>query len=274
MQPGTPPGKKGTPPMAQGGNGRIKVWEDFTSAIAATLTDATEYRHGQIRLAAVSGNVAMDISVAEGNGVATFSGAGGAVDGVALYAMPFKPSTQGTIVTEGRFKTSALTSYGFFAGFQETVAVAEPVNPFTLSGTTLTSNDGGNVFGAYYDTAATTDDVRVHVSVDGVEATAAQTEGGTAYGALGIRANTTLVAAKWNYYRCEIDANGAARFYWGDQTIDPNNTGPKLIADLKAGTLDATALYHPILLLVDPSTNDPLHSVDFFGAEGGRDWAY
>ena len=48
----------------------------------------------------------------------------------------------------------------------------------------------------------------------------------------------------------------------------------KSIADLKAGTLDATALYHPMLLLADPSTNDPLHSVDFFGASGGMDWAY
>ena len=260
--------------MAQGGYGRIKVFEDFQGAIAQTLTDATEYAFNDIRLAAISGNAAMAINVTIPNGVATFSGAGGAVDGVTLYSMPFQPSTQGTLVTEGRFMTDALTSYGFFVGWQETVSVAEPVNPFTLSGTTLTSNDGGNVFGAYYDTAATTDDVRVHVSVDGTEATTALTEGGTAFGALGIRANTTLVASKWNYYRCEIDANGAARFYWGDQTLDPNNTGPKLIASLAKGTLDATALYHPIMTLIDPSTNDPLHSVDFFGAEGGRSWAY
>ena len=216
----------------------------------------------------------MDINVTIPNGVATFSGAAGAVDGVALYAMPFQPSTQGTIVMEGRWRTSALTSYGFFIGWQETVSVAEPVNPFTLSSTTLTSNDGGNVFGAYYDTAASVDDVRVHVSVDGAEATTALTAGGTAYGALGIRANTTLTAASWMYARAEIDPDGAARFYYGDVILDPGNTGPKLIATLRAGTLDATAFYHPIMTLVDPSTNDPLHSVDFFGAEAGRSWAY
>ena len=260
--------------MAQGGMGRVKVFDHFQGAIAQTLTDATEYSYNDLRLAGISGNAAMNIVVTAPNGIATFSGAGGAADGAAIYSMPFQPSTQGTITMETRFKTDALTSYGFFVGWQETVSVAEPVNPFTLSGTTLTSNDGGNVFGAYYDTAATTDDVRVHVSVDGTEATTAQNEAGTAYGALGIRANTTLVADKWQYARCEIDANGAARFYWGDQTLDPNNTGPKLIASLKSGTLDATALYHPILIMVDPSTNDPLHSVDFFGAEGGMSWAY
>ena len=260
--------------MAQSGRGKIVVFEDFQSAIAQTLTDATEYRFNDLRLAAISGNVAQDIDVTAGNGITTFSGAGGAADGIGIYSMPFKPSTQGTLTMQIRFKTSALTSYGFFVGFQETVAVAEPVNPFTLSGTTLTANNGGNVFGMYYDTAATTDDVRAMVSVDGTAATTAVTEANVQYGSLGVRANTTLVAAKWQYARVEIDADGAARAYWGDQTLDPGNTGPKLIATLKAGTLDTTALYHPIAILVDPSTNDPLHSVDFFGAEAYRDWAY
>lgn len=260
--------------MAQGGHGLIKVFEDFQGAIAQTLSDATEYRYNDLRLAAISGDVAMNIDVTAGNGIATFSGAGGAVDGVAIYSMPFKPSTQGPISMEVRWKTSALTSYGFFIGWQETVSVAEPVNPFTLSGTTLTSNDGGNVYGIYYDTAATTDDVRAMASVDGTESTTALTDGGTAYGALGIRANTTLVAAKWNYARVIIEPDGRGEIWYGDQTLDPANTGPKLIATIRAGTLDTAALYHPIATLIDPSTNDPLHSVDFFGATGGRDWSY
>lgn len=257
-----------------GGNGKVVVFEDFQSAIAQTLSDATEYRLNDIRLAAISGDVAMAINASLGGGVATFSGAAGAADGVSIYSMPFQPSTQGTISMEARWRTAGLTTYGFFCGWQETVSVAEPIVPFTLSGTTLTSNDGGNTFGAYYDTTATTDDVRVHVSVDGAEATTALTAANVAYGALGVRASTTLTAASWMYARCEIDPDGAARFYWQDVVLDPANTGPKLIATLKAGTLDATAFYHPILTVYDPSTNDPLHSVDFFGAQGGRSWAY
>ena len=262
--------------MTQSGRGVVRVFEDFTSGIAQTLTDATEYRHGQVRLAAISGDVAMDIVVTAPNGIATFSGAAGAADGVAIYAMPFQPSTQGTITMCVRWKVSALTSYGFFIGWQETVSVAEPVNPFTLSGTTLTSNNGGNAFGIYYDTAATTDDVRTHASLDGTELTTALDLNGTALGALGTRANTTLVADTWMYAQVEIDDSGEGRVFYGDQTLFPGTigAGPKLIGSIAKGNLDRTALYHPIAILVDPSTNDPLHSVDFFEAYAGRSWAY
>lgn len=262
--------------MSQGGRGSVRVWEDFTSGIAQTLSDATEYRHGDLRLAAISGDVAMNIVVNAPNGIATFSGAGGAADGVAIYAMPYQPSTQGTITMAVRWKTSAITSYGFFIGLQETVSVAEPVNPFTLSGTTLTSNNGGNAFGIYYDTSATTDDVRIHASLDGTELTTALGLDGVALGALGKRANTTLVADTWMFAQVEIDPNGEGRVYYGDQTLFPGTigAGPKLIGGIKAGNLDTTALYHPIAILVDPSTNDPLHSVDFFEAYAGRSWAY
>lgn len=260
--------------MAQGGNGLIRVFEDFQGAFAQTLTDATEYSFNDIRLAAISGNSAMDIVVSAPNGIATFSGAGGATDGVSLYSMPFRPDRQGTITMQVRFKLSALTSWGAFIGWQETVAVAEPVNPFTLSGTTLTSNNGGNAFGIYYDTSATTDDWRVHASLDGTELTTAIGLNNTALGALGTRANATPVADSWMYARVEIDPDGAGRVFYGDVSIDPGNTGPKLIGTIAAGNLDTTALYHPIATLVDPSTNDPLWSVDFFGATGGRDWSY
>lgn len=256
------------------GHGKVFVFEDFQGGIAQTLTDATQYSFNDIRLAGISGDAAMDIVVTAPNGIATFSGAGGAGDGVGIFTLPMEPSTQGTISMQIRFKTSALTSYGFFVGLQETVALAEPVNPFTLSGTTLTANNGGNAFGLYYDTAATTKDVRAMASVNGVAQTAALNAAGTAYGALGIRANTTLVAAKWQYARVEMDPDGACRAYWGDITLDPTGSGPKLVADLRAGVLSTTALYHPIAILVDPSTNDPLHSVDFFGAETYRDWSY
>ena len=260
--------------MAQGGNGQVRVWEDFTSGLAQTLSDATEYQFNQIRLAAISGNVAMDIDVTAPNGIATFSGAAGATDGVSLYAMPFQVSTQGTITMECRWKTSAITSYGFFIGWQSTVAVAEPVNPFTLSGTTLTANNGGSVFGIYFDTAATTDAVRVMASTGGVALTTALGLDGVALGSLGKAVNHTFTAAKWNYTRIELDPDGEGRVFYGDISNDPGNTGPVLVGGIRAGVMSTTALYHPIATLVDPSTNDPLHSVDFFGAYAGRNWAY
>ena len=261
--------------MAQGEMGIVCYKEDFGSAIAQTLSDATEYRHGDVRLAAISGNVAMDIVVDEPNGIATFSGAAGAVDGVAIYTLPFRPSTNGPIYVEAYWKPSTVTTYGFFFGFQETVSVAEPVNPFTLSGTTLTANNGGNVWGLYFDTTATTDDVRAMISLDGAATTTAVNDlTGSTFGALGVRANATPTADSWIYARVELDPNGAGRAYYGDIGNDPQNSGPKLIAAVRAGAFDQAALVHPILIMVDPSTNDPLHHVDFFHAHGGRDWAY
>ena len=260
--------------MAQGGHGIVSVFEDFQGGIAQTLTDGTEYRYNDLRLAAISGNVAQDIVVSAPNGIATFSGAAGATDGVSLYTLPFQPSTQGTISMEVRFKLSVLTTWGAFIGFQETVSVAEPVNPFTLSGTTLTANNGGNTFGLYYDTTATTDDWRTMASLAGVAQTAAIGLNGAALGTLGTRASAVPVVDSWMYCRVEIDADGAGRVFYGDVSTDPGNTGPKIVGALEAGTLSTTALYHPIATLVDPSTNDPLWSVDFFGARAGRSWAY
>jgi hypothetical protein len=261
--------------MAQGEWGRIVLEEDFSSAIAATLTDATEYRYGKFRLAAISGDVAADIVVDEGNGVATFSGAGGAADGIAIYTLPFIPAYNGTMTVEARWKSSVITDYRSFLGFQQTVSVAEPVNPFTLSGTTLTANNGGEVFGLYFDAQATTDDVRMMSSTAGVaDTTAINADTGSALGALGVRANGTVTADSWQYGRVEIDPDGACRAYYGDVGNDPNNTGPKRVGSIKAGVLSATAALHPMLLLACQSTGDPLFHVDFIRVTAYRDWRY
>jgi len=257
------------------GHGNIGFFEDFQSTIVQTLSDATQYRFNDIRLIAISGDVAMSATVDEPNGIAAFSGAAGAADGIGLASMPMCPSLNGMISMEVRFKLSVLTTWGAFVGWQETVNLAEIVNPFTLSGGTLTSNDGGNVFGIYYDTTATTDDWRVHASLDGTELTTAavttSTGSVTTLGTLGIRANAVPVADSFMYIRVEIDPDGAGRVYYGDISTTPQNTGPKLVATLAAGNLDTAALYHPVVILVDPSTTDPTWEVDYFGAEGGRD---
>lgn len=261
--------------MSQGDVGRLVLHEDFTSGIAQTLTDATEYRHGHFRLAAISGDAAMDIVVDEGNGVATFSGAAGAGDGVAIYGMPFLPLYNGPLTLEVRAKHSAVTDLRLFVGWAKTVAVAEPVNPFTLSGTTLTANNTGDTFGLYYDTQATTDDFRAMASLAGVAATTAiNNDTGAAFGSLGVRANSGLVADSWWYARVEIDPDGAARAYYGDVTLDPGNTGPKRVCELRAGTLSSTAALHPLIILAEQSTGDPLHHVDFVRVTAGRDWRY
>lgn len=258
--------------------GRIGFFEDFLGVgAAATLSDATAgTRFNDVTLVAISGDVAMDHTVDEAGGVVSFSGAAGAGDGIALIGgSPFRPSTNGTIVTGGRFKASAVTDYRVFAGLASTASLSETVNPFTLSGTTLTSNDGGSAVGFYYDTQATTDDMRFHASTDGTEHTTAtvydQYGSKTTLGALGIRANATIAADTYMVYKLEMDNDGTVRAWFGDESM-ARNKGLVRVATLAAGTLSTTRFYFPLLMLLEQSTGDPTHEVDYFYAFGARDW--
>ena len=261
----------------QSGFRKIGFFEDFQGvAAAATLSDATAgTRFNDIVLVAISGDVAMDHTVDESGGVASFSGAAGAGDGVALLSSPMRPSDNGPIVVEGRWKVSAATDYRCFFGWQETASLSETVNPYTLSGTTLTSNAAGNVVGFYYDTQATTDDMRFMAGTNSAAATTGALSyalgGATTLGSLGVRCNMTLTADEYMVARVVINPDGSAEGYFGDDSM-ANTTGLTHIATVKAGVISATAHYHPVMFLAEQSTGDPTHEVDYFGATGHRDW--
>lgn len=263
--------------MIQGGRGKIEVFEDFNGiAAAATISDATAgTRYNDITIIAVSGDVAMDHTVDEGGGVASFSGAAGAADGVVITTSPCIPSGNGTMIVEARCKVSAVTDYRFFCGFQQTVSLSETVNPFTLNGTTLTANAAGEVVGFYYDTQATTDDFRFMAGSNSAASTAAALDyalgGATTLGSLGVRTNTTLTADRWFIARVELDADGTARGYFGDETM-ANVNGLTHIATLKAGDLSTTVAYFPIVQMLEQSTGDPTHEIDYFLFRANRDW--
>lgn len=272
-------------PNIQSVFGKIRVFEDFLGIGAtAAIADATAgTRHNDLGLVAISGQTDYDFTVDESGGVISFTGAGGAADGIAIVSAPMQPSSNGTIVMEARFKGASATDLRVFVGWQETVSLAETVNPFTLSGTTLTANNGGEVVGFYTDTSATTDDFRFMSSSAGTADTAAAVKVGdavknlsgqatTTLGSLGVRCGVTLTADSWYIARVEIDPDGTARGYFGHTTMG-NKSGLSLVATLAAGTLSTTALYFPHLHLAAASTGDPLLEVDYFGATGNRDWA-
>ena len=248
--------------MAQGSRGRVTVWEDFTSMPddgGLTIVDATGVAFNDVRLNAISGDVVMDQVVTLGGGVASFSGAGGAADGINISAAPFVPA-DGQMYMECKFKYAAWADSQLFVGFQETLDRDEAVNPFTLSGTTLTDNDTGNTWGFYYDTTATTDDFRAAASSAGTIKSVS--------GTLGVRSNATLTADKFVIVRVTIDQSGGGEAWLGDTSGGPM----KLVDTIPAGTLSTTAAYHPVAHLCAASTGDELMSVDYFLAEGGRSW--
>lgn len=271
-------------PSIQAEFGEIGFFEDFIGfGATASIADATAgTRLNDICLVAISGQTEIDWAVDEPNGVVTFTGAGGAADGIALLGAPMRPDRNGTMVMGARFKSSVITDYRVFCGWQQTCSLTETVNPFTLSGTTLTANNGGEVAGIYFDAQATTDDFRVMSSTAGVADTAAQVvvgdhvrslnSGATTLGSLGIRSGITATAAKYTALRVEMDPDGVVRCFAGDETVAATR-GLKLIATIKAGALSTSTLYFPHLHLACHSTGDPLFSIDYFFAKGRRYWA-
>lgn len=257
---------------------KIGFFEDFYGiAASATVSDGTAgTQYNDITIIGVSSNVTFDFTVDESGGVASFVTASGANDAVALTSSTFVPSSNGTIVVVGRWKISSVTDYRIFFGWQETVSLSEPVNPFTLSGTTLTANNGGQVAGFYFDTQATVDDVRFMASSDGTASTTAALsfarEGSSTLGSLGIRVATTPTNDRWMMARVEIDTGGTVRGYFGDETMG-RTTGLTHIATLTAGGIDADAVYHPMMFLGQQSGAAPTHEVDYFGGTGNRDWS-
>lgn len=120
-----------------------------------------------------------------------------AVNGTQVQSRLNWKAAQGGLVWEGRVALSAITSVCVFIGLTDQVSALEM--PFTLSGTTLTSN-ATNAVGLLFDTDATTDNwwlVGVAADVD-----AAQQNSGSA-----------PVAATFETWRIELDVLGTATFY-------------------------------------------------------------
>ena len=249
--------------MSQGTKGYVEVWEDFMSMQddgGLTIVDATGVAFNNIRLNAISGDVVFDQVVTAGAGLASFSGAAGAADGINISCAPFRP-VDGQMWMECRFKYAAWADAQLFVGFQETLDRDEAVNPFTLSGTTLTDNNTGNTWGAYFDTGATTDDIRAAASQAGTIHSAS--------GTLGVRANATLTADKFIIIRVELNPHGGGEVYVADTAA---TGGLKLVDVLPNGSLSTTAVYYPVAHLAANSTGDELMSVDYFACGGGRTW--
>lgn len=265
--------------------GRIgSGFEDFTG-IAATfsIADATAgTRFNNYCLVAVSGQSEVDFTVDESNGVISLNGAGGAADGIAIIGSPMRPDRNAPMTIEARFKNSSATDYRAFLGWQQTASLSETVNPWTLSGTTLTSNAAGEVVGFYTDAAATTDDFRFMAGSNSAASTSARcivgssvsslNSGATTLGSLGIRTGTTLTADKYSIGRVVLNPDGSAEGYFGDETMAGSPKGPVHIATVLAGDLATNVLYFPVLLLVATSTGDPIAEVDYIDSYGNRWW--
>ena len=137
------------------------------------------------------------------------AGATMALNGVQLQSNLNWRASQGGLVCEIRLAIDAITAVCVFLGLTDQVSALEM--PFTLSGTTITSN-ATDATGVLFDTDATTDDwwlVGVAADVD-----ATKQDAGVA-----------PVAGTFETWRIELSATGVATFYRNGTLIGTAMTG-------------------------------------------------
>jgi len=244
--------------MGIGNFGRIRVFEDFlgmagVSAGAAPTTDVVS-RMGQLSFVGVNeGTTTMLVD--EPGGVLSMTTTGNDNDNCCLFAGPFKPS-DGGVVMEFRFKMEDITSSAVFAGWSETLnQTTAPTMPAENTGATptLSFTGTGGVAGMLYDKDTTTAVWRAVAGDGGVVASDLTTATGTV--------SDAPVNDEWDVVRVEIDVNGDAKIYHDGKLIDD-----------VAACVTASDYGFVILMLEERAATAEKLEVDYFYAEGGRDW--
>jgi len=241
--------------IIQGSFGRVRIFEDFlgfntpAGNTAWALTGVCPV--GQLSMTSVNeGSLAPTVD--EPGGIMAITTDTADNDNAALFAGTFKPADGGCFM-EARFKVADVTTPAIFCGFSETLALDTPVMPAEFATATMTYNGSGGMVGAQFDIDATTDDWRTAFG-DGGAIVSGATAGGE-------RAHDTVVADAWQLVRVEIGADGDGYVYVNGKLIEK-----------VANCVTTTDCFHAVLMVENRSGAANTLEVDYFYAEGGRDW--
>lgn len=272
--------------MSQGSKSGLRVFADFLNIINDTaIADSTPELQpgGEITIAGTGSALTLATVTDETGGVLSIDVTDDAGDdGYGMYSTFFKPA-DGAIRFECRFKLLDASAAGFFVGYQETLTVAEPVFPYTLSGTTISIVDTGQVVGLFLDHNGTNDDVHFAASNDAAAANGVDLTnpainkgwgvGSSGGGRAGVDMSGAVMDDSWMLFVIEIDTDGTGRAYFGSVQNDNDGVGPKLIGQTDRGALDPTALYHPVIFVENDGSTGVTAEHDYYLAESSRDWA-
>lgn len=167
-----------------------------------------------------------------------------AADGAQLNSELNWKANQGGLVLEARVKLAAITTVCAFIGFTDTLALEGPVS---LSGTTFTTN-ASDAVGFLFDTAATTDTIRlVGVAAD-TDATMQDT-------------SLAFVNDTYRTLRIELSSTGVAHFY-----IDGVSVGTKM-----TGAVTPTVALTPVFVVrPEGAVAGRTISIDYFHVSANR----
>lgn len=247
--------------MAIGSFGRVRIFEDFLGmapvSAAISLTSDVVTRMGQLSYIGVAEGAATML-VDEPGGVISITTSGNDNDNACLFAGPFKPS-DGGVVMEVRFKVEDVDASAIFVGWSQTLhQTSAPVMPANSTGgtPTLTIAGSGGVAGMLHDAdnTVTSGDVWRAVAGDGGAVASDLT---TSTGTI----STAAVSDEYDIVRVEIDVNGDAKIIHNGKVIDD-----------VAACVTASDYGFCLIMLEERSSNAEKLEVDYFYAEGGRDW--
>lgn len=238
--------------IQQGSFGRIRVMEDFLGApeVAAMTTVAASI--GDIGYVCVNEGSFAPV-VDEPGGIVQITTDTADDDNCFLYAGPFKPADGGCVM-EARFKMADITTGAVWVGFSETLDATTPVMPSEFATATMTYNGSGGMAGLNFDSDGTTDDWRAVVADAGAVDGSLTTSSGT-------RAYEAPVNDEWDIARVEISAGGWVTIMLNGNTIESFQSH-----------LTTTDVFHACLGIENRSGAASVLEVDYFYAEGGRDW--
>ncbi len=257
--------------------GKIKVEEDFTrwESDIDTTAAGTGLVPGEGGVVSV-GNVDL-VSANAGSLAWTVDEPGGILaittdtaddNDAYLIAAPMKPSVNGTLEMECRFKDPSLSHLvALVAGWSQTMSLSAPITPASFATVTMTYAGTGDMVGIIDDQDATTDDFRAFAGTGGAGTGGSSTTG--------IRANDAVVADEFFVARVEVDPNGASRVYLGHK--GGTNGALNLVSAFPtvaggAVPFAGTNLLFPFLGILNRDGNAQVLEADYLVAYGWRDW--
>lgn len=221
---------------------KVVLEEDFVGISTQAINPKLVYTEGTDTAtagAAITVGVEGVYTLTAGDSAGTI-----AADGAQLNSELNWKANQGGLTFEARVKLGAITTVSAFIGFTDTLALEGPVS---LSGTTFTTN-ASDAVGFLFDTAATTDTIRlVGVAAD-VDATMQDT-------------SLAFVADTYKTLRIEVSSTGAAKFF-----IDGVAVG-----SLMSGAVTATVALTPVFIIrPEGAVAGRTLSIDYFHVSANR----
>ena len=249
--------------MAQSGNGRIKLFNDFagignTLALTADTAQVGDFYAGgegfEDNDAGIAGKDAL-------SGVVTITSANTDADTTFIGThIMFDVGLMGTIVMEARVQLPDLDTKEIFFGLTSILSVDEQLEDIVINASSTTITMPADLVG-FYLSDELGDDEAWHGIHNGGPTAGSTTTTSVCLGGTGDATSVGATAGEWQVLRLEVDNNGTARWY-----VDG------VLYQTVAGAASTTTNMAACLAAAANTTQLAIFDCDYMSVEANRDW--